>query len=43
MGFTQKQLSTKLNMPVQTISDIENGKSKYNPQVVNKIKRIIKI
>jgi len=43
MGFTQKQLATKLNMPVQTISDIENGKAKYNPQVVNKIKRIIKI
>ncbi len=43
MGLTQKQLATKLNMQVQIISDIENGKAKYNPQIFNKIKRIIKI
>ena len=43
MGLTQKQLAQKLNMPVQTISEIESGKSKYNPQIFNKIKRIIKI
>ena len=43
MGLTQKQLATKLNIPVQTISEIENGKAKHNQQIVNKIKRIIKI
>ena len=41
-GFTQKDLAQKLNIPVKNINDIESGKAKHNPQLMNKINRIMK-
>lgn len=41
--LTQKQLAQKCNFPVSVINDIETGKAIYNPQQINKLKRILKI
>ena len=40
-GMTQKDLAQKLNIQVKDISEIESGKAKHNPGLMNKIKRII--
>ena len=42
-SLTQKQLASSVNLPLQTISDIESGKSIYNSQHITKIKRFFKI
>ena len=39
----QKDLAQKCNLPVSVINEIESGKAIYNPQHINKIKRILKI
>ena len=39
----QKDLAEKTNLPVSVINDIETGKAIYNPQHINKIKRVLKI
>lgn len=41
-GYTQKDLATKLNIPVKDINEIEAGKAKHNGQLMGKIKRIMK-
>ena len=41
LNMTRKDLAYKINLPIKTIDDIENGKAKYNPQHINKIKRIL--
>jgi ribosome-binding protein aMBF1 (putative translation factor) len=41
-GYTQKDLATKLNIPVKDINEIESGKAKHNGQLMGKIKRIMK-
>jgi ribosome-binding protein aMBF1 (putative translation factor) len=41
-GLTQKDLSTKLNIPVKDINEIESGKAKHNGQLMGKIKRSMK-
>jgi ribosome-binding protein aMBF1 (putative translation factor) len=41
-GFTQKDLATKLNIPVKDINEIESGKAKHNGPLMGKIKRIMK-
>ena len=41
--LTQKQLANMANLPVKVITDIENGTSKYNPQNINKLKRVLKL
>ena len=41
--LTQKQLANQVNFTLQIISDIESGKSLYNAQHINKIKRFLKI
>jgi len=41
-GFTQKDLATKLNIPVKDINEIEAGKAKHNGPLMGKIKRIMK-
>ena len=41
-GLTQKDLSTKLNIPVKDINEIESGKAKHNGQLMGKIKRLMK-
>jgi len=43
LNMTRKDLAYKINLPLRNIDDIENGKAKYNPQHINKIKRILKI
>ena len=42
-GLTQKQLANQINIPLQKISEIENGKAIYNAKDINKIKRFLKI
>jgi len=42
-SLTQKQLASSVNLPLQTISDIESGKAIYNSQHITKIKRFFKI
>ena len=42
-NLTQKQLANMVNLPVKIITDIENGNAKYNPQNINKIKRVLKL
>lgn len=39
----QKDLAQKCNLPFSVINEIESGKAIYNPQHINKIKRILKI
>jgi|TARA_B110000495_G_C22955280_1_gene559645 ribosome-binding protein aMBF1 (putative translation factor) len=41
-GLTQKDLSTKLNVHVKDINEIEAGKAKHNGQLMGKIKRLMK-
>jgi len=41
-GMTQKDLAKKLNIPLKDINDIEAGKAKNNPGLMNKINRIMK-
>jgi len=41
--WKQKDLAQKCNLPVSVINEIESGKAIYNPQHINKIKRILKI
>lgn len=41
--LNQKQFAQKLNIPVKTINDIESNRGIYNPNINNKIKRIIKM
>ena len=43
VNLTQKQLAQKANLPISVISDIESGKGIYNPQHINKLKRILKL
>ena len=43
LKWTQKQLAQKCNFQVTIINDIETGKANYNPQHINKIKRILKL
>jgi ribosome-binding protein aMBF1 (putative translation factor) len=43
MKCTQKKMANILNVSHQIISDIESGKCIYNPQLNNKIKRILNI
>lgn len=43
LNMTRKDLAYKINLPVKNIDDIENGKAKYNPQHINKIKRLLKM
>ena len=42
-GLTQKQLANSINIPLQKIIEIENGKAIYNAQDINKIKRYLGI
>lgn len=41
-GMTQKDLAQKLNTPVKNINEIEAGKAKHNPGLMNKINKIMK-
>jgi putative transcription factor len=41
-GLTQKDLATKLNLPVKDINEIESGKAKHNGPLMGKIKRLMK-
>ena len=41
-GLTQKELATKLNIPVKDINEIEAGKAKHNGPLMGKIKRLMK-
>ena len=43
LKWKQKDLAQKCNYPVTVINEIESGKAIYNPQHINKIKRILKI
>ena len=42
-NLTQKDLATRINLPVTIINEIESGKAIYNHQHMNKIKRFLKI
>ena len=39
----QKDLAQRCNLPISVINDIESGKAIYNPQHINKIRRVLKI
>ena len=41
-GMTQKDLAQKLNVQVKDINEIESGKAKHNPGLMNKINRVMK-
>ena len=41
--WKQKDLAQKCNLPVSVINEIESGKAIYNPQQINKIKKILNI
>lgn len=43
LKLTQKELANKTNLSVQIINDIESGKSIYNHQHIQKLKRVLKI
>ena len=43
LNLTQKQLAQKCNLQVSVINEIETGKALYNPQHINKLKRILHI
>ncbi len=43
LKWKQKDLAQKCNFPVTVINDIESGKAIYNPQHINKIKRVLKL
>lgn len=42
-AWDQKTLAQRLNIPKDVIQKIETGKAIYNPQILEKIKRILKI
>ena len=42
-GLTQKQLANNVNLPLQKIQEIENGKAIYNHKDINKIKRYLSL
>jgi len=42
-NLTQKDLSTRVNLPTTVINEIESGKAIYNHQHINLIKRYLKI
>jgi ribosome-binding protein aMBF1 (putative translation factor) len=42
-GLTQKQFANSINLPLQKIQEIENGKAIYNHKDINRIKRFLKI
>ena len=42
-GLTQKQLANNVNLPLQKIQEIENGKAIYNHKDINKIKRYLRL
>ena len=42
-GLTQKQLANNVNLPLQKITEIENGKAIYNHKDINKIKRYLSL
>tara|TARA_A100001037_G_C15039341_1_gene584717 strand:- start:310 stop:648 length:339 start_codon:yes stop_codon:yes gene_type:complete len=42
-GWTQKQLATKLSIPVNVINEMECGKFLYDGQKLSKVKRILNI
>jgi len=41
VNITQKQLAQALNLPINIISELENGKSSINKGLVNKINRYL--
>ena len=41
--WKQKDLAQKCNLPISVINEIESGKAIYNPQHINKIKKVLKI
>ena len=43
LKLSQKDLASKVNVLPKVIMEIENGKSKHNPQLIVKIKRILQI
>lgn len=43
LKWTQKELAQKVNLQVSLINDIESGKAVYNPQHINKLKRVLKL
>ena len=43
LKWKQKDLAQKCNFPVTVINEIESGKAIYNPQHINKIKRVLKL
>jgi len=43
LKLKQKDLAQRTNLSVSIINDIETGKAIYNPQHINKIKRVLKI
>ena len=43
LKWKQKDLAQRTNLPASVINDIETGKSIYNPQHINRIKRVLKI
>ena len=40
-GLSQKDLAQKINILPKIIMEIECGKAKHNPQLINKINRIL--
>jgi len=43
LKLTQKELAQRCNFQLNIINDIETGKANYNPQHINKIKRVLKL
>jgi len=41
-GMTQKDLANKINVPFKMINEIESGKAKHNPQLMNKLNRVFR-
>lgn len=39
--LTQKQLANQCNLTIKTIQDYENGKALPNPQILNKLNRVL--
>lgn len=40
-GLSQKDLAQKVNVVPKIIIEIESGKAKHNPQLINKINKIL--
>ena len=41
--MTQKQLAQAINCQASVITELESGKAKYNPAIINKVKRALGI